>query len=601
MRGLVSARTGMFALAAVAALGGICACSTLSPQVFAERYSGGACGLPNPQAGCPAPPPSPIPLPTAIDEAESVRARYLKAYRELSEVGAGSSAMVIVLSALGLYKGVTHPDAKGLAAIGTAGSLAYVWGTAMTSKPRQQAFSAGAQSLGCALSAARAYEMPPGWFDAASGSDAGESLAGLAAHARRQVAALTSQELILLPLRDIPPSIEIETLSKTSSGTCVAAGPSPCVPPDGAAGAYASNWLSLCQRNHPVCVPRGKVDVQFVPDPRIDSTLARLTALRAHLEKLARTADEQAMVAGKAGDTLWERTVQIQVTVADQVLKAEPDLDKVRALAQGMRATAFSLTAAPAFAPASSAPASATADGTAAKAQAGVSKSGSKAASPRRVVIVADAEIAQARHTIAEATLVDQRLSDKLAALRASVSNASHALTACTDNAPAGSLSVIPVDTEIELAPGATASFTVSDGTGSPGANFTPKSGTLERHDSANSTVFDYTADPAATEGSLIKLSFIDKKSPPRDVTITIVGSAASAPSTSTSTTAELTPDLQKQLAPALGLDPTVQNLLPQELVKIEACMKNKLGRKTADGHQLDVQTVLAIQAGNCK
>ena len=146
------------------------ACSTLTPQIFAESLytqqplaaansAGTAASATRASAGT-----GTVPISRALAEAENVQRQYVSAVKDLSEVGTGTSAALIALGALGVLKAVTHPTSNDLVVLGLLGSATYAYGTTMTSKPRQLLFLSGAEALTCAITATRPYDLPANWL-----------------------------------------------------------------------------------------------------------------------------------------------------------------------------------------------------------------------------------------------------------------------------------------------------------------------------------------------------------------------------------------------------------------------------------------------------
>lgn len=453
----------------------IAGCSTLSPQIFSPRFDptlapcvASAASAPASSAsaatGCR---PVTVTIDSAIDDAVDLQGRYLKAVREHSELGAGSSAALIVVSALAVFKGVTHPSSKDLAGLGVLGSGAYVYASTMVSRARQQLYLAGAESLECAVAATRPYHFGPGstWVSGDDGSLEGrirkgeEALAQLvAAMAPLQALQVTREFTESAPKREAAP--ECQALSAAPA-------------PPAASGMPANDrerLAALRQRNTDELRDRCKPTAAKVvrETPNLDGT-AHLNALKKAqraLERLVGQARRQLGEIDGAGNRLWSRTTSIQLQVAAEVLKTEPDITAVRNAAQSLKAGAISLAGAGAF-PAAPTASAAGDDVPTGKAHA----SGTAGAIDRRTARRPDPEIDQAQLALNAARGAHARLDEKLGELKQRLDAVRTPLDKCGSVIAQRQLTVAPGDVELEVGAGQTQAFLVSGGSGIPSGN----------------------------------------------------------------------------------------------------------------------------------
>lgn len=343
------ARVRGLALAAAASL---VACSTQTPQVFSEQLlptlprAGSAASSTPP--GCPSTASGTVSICTALAQAEQLQSQYVRAVKELSELGTGTSAALIALSALGLLKVINHPNGADMAGIGVVGSATYAYGSSMGSRPRQQLFLAGAQALNCAMAATRPYVLPTGWLradispNATAAGEPGASTETLADNATQQLVEIDNA------LAQLQPFNRPQKSRDSTAPRCVSGYTTACGQPD-APNTTRNTLRALCLGNAERNRCTGPVERIDPPSPEVVDAVVRLQGLHSHLRAISAIAYQQASAFGQAGNQLQTRTVAVQMAVSKQVLATEPNLSAVLAASTAMRDTAFKLSAAPAF------------------------------------------------------------------------------------------------------------------------------------------------------------------------------------------------------------------------------------------------------------
>lgn len=587
----------------------LAACSTLTPQVFSDQLleasPPGTTGTLAPAAT------ATYSVADALREAEQVQRKYVRAVDDLSNVSAGSSALLIALSALGLYKGVTDPAASNLAAIGIAGGATYAYATTMTSRPRQLLFLGGADALNCAAAATRPYVLPKGWL---RGDDpphpAADTIEDLADLAEAQTIDLGLKRLELAPHERI--ATTIETTGAQAPKGCPALVPRQCPdPPPGDADRRRLHAICLAQRSQADtrCAGPSTREVRILPHPDVAVAVQRMARARRLLDALAKTGRQQAAVFGAAGDALHARTVAVQIAVAREVLKTEPDATAAMSAVAGLRGTAFSVTGGAAvFKPAE--PASAPADGTkVAKAQSDLKAKGTPPMQERIAERLADGSLDRALvaadRASATAEQLALRLQSRLEAMKARVRASQQQLDRCSAGPPGARLVVVPDGDELTVAPGTSKTFVVSGGSGTPtgrvAGDLDPKVGELTRRLDGT---FEFKAAAGAPEGSAVALHFSDGAGAlTHDVKLTITtgdansGSSLGAASTAPIDAATLDPKL---LGPLLGLPASPPPNDKQVVQAIETCLRARFGIAAPDAHRLDVESYTRILQGKC-
>jgi hypothetical protein len=570
------------ALAAFLALG---ACSTLSPQVFSlAPEPTGATGEAR--------------IESAIAQAEDLQGRYVKSVQDLSEVSAGGSAALIVLSALALFQGVTDPHPKDMAGAGVLGSATYAYTTTMTSRTRQGVYLAGAEALNCAIGATTPYRLPAGW---SANEPADNPLSDLADQGDRMAAVLANQALELAALNVTTRDVSDE---RPPPATCQKAMPMVC-PSASAAETEARRRERLtCEqaaaKGRERCLPAGKSISKVLPDPAIAATLTELQAAQRRVEGLARKAHQQSsqflMLHERAGSELWGAVRKIQFDVAREVLKTEPDPKIVLAAAQSLRDTANAISSAPSVA----APVASQPDKNAGPAGQAHSDKAARSVVERTGIAPAD-KLNKARQAIDKARRLANRLSVATIDMRQRLQAARNSLDRCGQAIDATVLRLLPSVSEIELAPGASWTVTVTGGSGTPQGslvtNGSSRPGVLKRNLDGS---FVYTAAADADDTVAVVLRFTDGAgTQAREVNVRVVipeGTEKAAGGGSVDIKLLNT----TKLADAVGAKEKPPN--DKEIAQlVETCLKDRLDLAEPDLQNLDMAQVKRIFAGACR
>jgi hypothetical protein len=585
----------------------LASCSTQTPQIFSDTL------LSQRAAEGPAPDQPARGMPTtfnrsgdisveaAIQEAQTVQRQYLQAVKDLSEVGTGTSAALIGLSALGLAHGLTHPNAHALTQLGVVGGATYAYGSTLTSRPRQQLFLVGAETLNCAIAASRPYALPKGWLiaDGVPGS-VDNSLEGLAGQAEAQARVLRgSIDVLTLVNHD---ERRIDMVGKPAPDNC---GTLPACPASTSTDPDRVSARSQCLRRQANeqarCAGPRQRETVLSPSPEVPARLQELTQARRQLLRLATVARQQVLVFAGAGNALWQATVDTQVKVAREVLKTEPDLSAVLTAAQGIKGTGFLLSGATALRtappPAGTASAPTTARGTAHASKAAGAKTAAAdpATSSRPPPIAA---LQAAREQIDSAQLIADQLQARLQTLAQRATAGRIPLERCGQGLGEARLTLSPDIGEITLAPGQSRSFLVSGGTGSAQgvvlAQAGAPSGGLTRNlDGA----FVYRVPDAAADGASVVLRFNDGSGRlSREVTVHI----AHAPGSPGTSGIDIKTQDLKALAAALGLAATTANA-KEVAMRAEVCLRDTLGVASPDLQRIAPDHLARILAGACR
>ena len=507
------------------------ACSTLTPQVFhpelltrdAER---GPCA---PVVATRAA--SSVSIGDALQVAHCVRGQYVQAVKDLSEVQAGTAASLIWLPALALFKGITHPNSQDLAGLGIAGSASYAYGTTMTSRPRQMVYLSGAEAMNCVIGASQPYLIDAAWLDnrPAADSGQGDGLLQLVSKLRLQRPALEAARQALEP----------HTQAKTVTPPPRSAGKCPSRVPLNCAEWPASETLQrrLCDRQEADrrsrCNPAPVNSVTQAPDPKAIRWLDAVNSRLRHIDQLIGQAERLHDEFDSAGARLSVRTVAIQLKVAAEVLKTEPDLEKVLSTARGMRTQAYALSQAPALAAAASAASAPDGSGT------DTGTDANSEAAPKVQTVPSDV-VRLAQRALDQSAEPYNALHARVGALQQRSRESRRQLAQCAMPGAAqdSGLQVQPPDDEVKLDPARKqVVFKVSSRdnlmvqyslSGREGA----KQGEVTRSlDAQNVFTITYTMPADAKEGDAVLLSLRgDPRAPAHDVLIVVGSSTGKSP-----------------------------------------------------------------------
>lgn len=580
---------GMVAAASLAALA---ACTVTPPRVFSPRY------LSQPVAeGQPVPPPqrctqsarSPtLTKPTleqATQEGECLMSLFLEASRGQTEIDNGNRLALLGLTTVGLFRAATQPSGKELIGTSLLGANLYANAASTPSAQRQQIFLAGAETLSCGLGAARLQALDEGERNAlqAGLTTASTTLDLLTEHnVRLRMAAL--------PQWDTKPAEPARCKDK----------PVPSCAQD------KNGMAQVCKAGHAsyqlACGGRAAVELQVQAPAELGLLAERVARAQGRLAGAAAQAGTLPGRFDEVGPRLWRYTERVQIQVGQELARSEPDPKAILALAQGMRPVAATLGGAPALqptSPAASQPPSASVPATnavVAQSSGGAGASKVQREATTRTLTKEETDlIEQALMNVQKADQLARDLQQQTANLRTRLREAKAELDRCSQDSAVAQLRVVPDADDLRLAPGATQSFQVSSGAGTPQAALTAdaSTGTLSRA-LDGSFVFKVSAD--AAQGATAVLRFSDgAQRLSREVHVLVERSGEVAVAKVPVSSLDV-----KALAKALdvaGDAPNDKALRPA----LESCLRTKLLHDPPDPTALSPSDLAFILKGGCR
>lgn len=579
---------------AVASLAAVTACTIDPPRVFSPRYlsqptTDGTPVAPPPRCTQSAQSPT-ITKPTleqATQEGECLMSLFLQASRGQTEIDNGNRLALLGLTTVGLFRAATHPSGSELIGTSLVGANLYAHAASTPSAQRQQIFLAGAETLSCGLGAAR--------LQALDGGERGALLANLATAS--STSDLLTRHNVKLRMAALP-LWEGEPAKPPSSTDCKSKPAPSCAKDSGAMAGVCKTSLAAYNR---ACSGRAAIERQVQAPAELGLLAERVAQAQGRLAAAASQAGTLPGRFDEVGPRLWRYTERVQIQVGTELARSDPDPKTILALAQGMRPVAATLGGAPALqapSPAASQPPSAAAP--ASGVAVAHSSNGSGAPRVQREAVVRTLTghekrlIEHALQTVQVAERLAQELQQKSANLRTRLRQAKEELDRCSQDSTVAQLRVVPDADELQLAPGATQSFQVSGGSGTPQAALTAdaSTGTLSRA-LDGSFVFKVSAD--AAQGAVAVLRFSDgAQRLSREVHIQVerAGEAAVAKVPVSSLDA-------KELAKALGVSdaPNDKALQPA----LENCLRGKLQHDQPDTTALSPADLAFILKGSCR
>lgn len=434
------------------------ACAELSPQKFSDRLS------PPHQAGQPSSPAAKLAVPTVAEaraDVESVQRKYTRGIERLSNITPQTSAAMIGLSAVALYKGLTSGSTKGIAALGVGGSGIWAYGATMTSQPRQRVYGEGVRALSCAVTAASPYDRDETWRTGLNTeiSEAASAFEDLRDWQEKYAHLNTARTMP--GKKAAPASAECKAKKQLQLSDCGKADPS-------ASSISEANRLAACSdeiaARAKICKSGGDT-----PDKVINPPQALTNAFKRVSDEQVRLA--QAIANGRslqgaidiAGTALQDRSTDIQIKVSTELLKTEPDPTAVLATLKNLKQVAAVVAGTPLPVPGANV----------AQTGAGQVQSGSLRPAPSPEESAAAIEVQRALDDLEErlrdSTAKRVHLESRLAVVNGSIQKINRTLEQCEFTAPgAVALVVSPSATDINVPLGHSQSFTVSGGTGIP-------------------------------------------------------------------------------------------------------------------------------------
>ncbi|MGQ3053110.1 MAG: hypothetical protein ACT6S0_15140 [Roseateles sp.] len=572
----------------VASLAALAACTVNPPQVFSPRYLSqpmvdGAAVAPPPrctQAASTSTSTKPT-LEQATQEGECLMSLFLQASRSQTEIDNANRLALLGLTTVGLFRAATHPSGKELIGTSLLGGNLYANAASTPSALRQQIFLAGAETLSCGLGAARLQAFDEGERNALL-----DDLAAASAtidlltknHVKLRMAAL--------------PQWEREPAEPPSARDCQAKRAPSCGKDSGAIADVCRAALAGYNR---ACSGRPAVERQLLAPAELGLLAERVVNAQNRLAAAVAQAGSLPGRFDEVGPRLWRYTERVQIQVGSELARSDPDPKAILALAQGMRPVAASLGGAPALQ--SSSPAASQAPSTAAAAHSSGGQRAFRVERESQMRELTDADkglIGHALRNVQAAEQLARGLQQQAANLRTRLRQAREELDRCSQDSAVVQLRVVPDADEIKLSPGATQSFQVSGGTGTPQASLTADAGTGTLSRALDgSFVFKVSTD--AAQGAAAVLRFSDgAQRLSREVQIhverTSEAPVAKVPVSSLDA---------KELAKALGVSdaPNDKALRPA----LENCLRSKLQHDPPDATALSPADLSFILKGSCR
>ncbi|MBQ0946386.1 hypothetical protein KAK07_23825 [Ideonella sp. 4Y16] len=478
-------------------------CSSLTPQIFSERLQVHT-GIDGKYVLADAVPQ--IELELAYADAAFVRQRYITALQDQGNAVPQLSTVLLGLSALTLFKGLTHPDTNDLAGAGVLGSAGWAMGNTLLSRPRLDVYRAGARALTCAMAAVEPIRRVAN--DLGDPSDApgaktvyGASLSVEQASENLQTLlernAGLAQELTV-PIPEIKPTTR--TVRRRPA----------CNIPKDASATEALDLRAACDKRPDIVTTETVDKGRAAGEETVRPAPAAMAAFKRAQRELAlaggvlATAQKAIGANANAGGLLWKKSADIQLAVSEQVDKTVPDLASVMRAAQGMRDSGFLPSGAAPPAPAT--PANPAVNAGNAAAQGGGAK-----------VRTLDAAAQQSVQEI-------ERASERLGRLRATLDrrvrpftgldepNLINQLNGCSVDTTGVRLAVTPSGEEITVALGTTQVFFVSGGSGVPRADVVagPTAATVDFKPEGGQFRFEFKPPASLVAGDALLLRFTD-------------------------------------------------------------------------------------------
>ncbi|MBL8470744.1 MAG: hypothetical protein KF778_02980 [Rhodocyclaceae bacterium] len=389
-------------------------------------------------------------LPESIAGASELRKNYLHAVKGQSTLSASISGLLIPLSAIGIYRGVTHSSegtTRALTAMGLGASAAYLYANTLTSKPRQGVFLAGADAIGCAVVASRPY------LYRCDGTEHKPKLFDTVTDLRKQSISL-SKELDKFTAEHMKPQSRIIPATKGSGCEQINC-------PEEVRKSAPDECKKSLARAQSLCKPGTPEKTERIM-PHADTTAAAQaadSAIKTANALLARGEELRGRIM-MAGPMLTKKVLDIQSRVSAEVLKTEPGVETVFQSVQSLRGLAFQFSGVDKLSPK---PPQADTPAGSGSAQGGT-KGEEKRAQPAQLTRP-DKAITDLRNLTREVTDLSAQLEDELQ-LAAGLSAQVSAIAQCQLNLPSLALQIEPDVESIDLPPGGKFEFFAYGGTG---------------------------------------------------------------------------------------------------------------------------------------
>lgn len=444
--GQTSSRVLCLVLVFAIASGTLSGCAALSPQKFSDRLmppiSGTTTSVAKPTVA------------EARADAESVQKKYADAIQDLSNITPQISAALIGISATALYKVLTAGSTKAISALGVGGSALWAYNATLTSQPRQRVYGEGIRALSCAITAASPYDRAPKWINDLETEIRDTALAV------EQLRDWQDTYGYLLDPEKIP------TRKSNLPATCAGEGP---VCPKGTSGTLADDQaLKECQAsfdkwNKNCGAKGGTAETTVAPPARFTAAMLRARDEQARSALAVLNARGLRGTIDVAGQSLMDRSTDIQVKVSGEVLKTEPDPTAVLATLKNLKQVATLISGSTLTAPTPKTEISAGDAQRGALIPAALPKADSE-----RAREISDA-LSDLKGRLDNSYKARVMIESRLAEVNGAVSKVNRTLDQCEFTSPGATVLVVsPSATSIELPLGSSQSFTVSGGSGIP-------------------------------------------------------------------------------------------------------------------------------------
>lgn len=496
-------RTILCPRSALALLVLLSGCSSLTPHIFSERLqvhkgADGTYALPEAV--------KPVTLELAYADATFVRQRYITAVQEQGNAVPQLSTALLGLSALTLFKGLTHPNTNDLAGAGVLGSAGWAMGNTLLSRPRLDVYRAGARALTCAMAAVEPIRRVAKDLGEPSDAPGAKTVYGASYSVEQSRDAL---QVLLDRHAGLVQELTVPIPEVKSTTRAVRRRPACNIPKD-ASAVQAVELRAACEKKPDIVTtetidkgrPAGEETVR--PAPAALAAFNRAQRELALAEGALGTAQKAISASGNTGGLLWKKSADIQLAVSEQVDKTVPDLASVMRAAQGMRESGFLPSGAATPAPATAASAAATAGNGAAQG--------------------AEAKTRPLDTTALQAVQSIERALGRLGRLRAALDrrvrpftgldepNLLSQLNSCSVETTGVRLTVTPSGDEITVALGSTQAFFVSGGSGVPRADVIagPTTAAVDFKPEGGQFRFEFKPPASLVAGDALLLRFTD-------------------------------------------------------------------------------------------
>jgi len=309
-------------LMSVTLIASLAGCSSLRPQIISRDLVLGADAAAIERQGCTADPTFHGSLPIAICQANQLQLRYLEAVVDESTLHNLIGAGLIILSATGLYKGITSSGdstQRLLAKMGLTAAAAYAYGENFISVPRQRLYLAGADALACAVLASRPFLYTSAEIGQVGSSNAATLYGALATFARdlRHLEEVVDQTRAALKERKVPE----QKCSRRAAAVAPGTHPQDAARLRSTEQREAAASERLCRQQH-----EDKHGEQIAGDRLVEGALQDADLLLSRARVMLGKGSELLASIDLAAAQVTATANRIQRQVAEEVTKTQPNL-----------------------------------------------------------------------------------------------------------------------------------------------------------------------------------------------------------------------------------------------------------------------------------